>query len=292
MSRFVSGFLGLLCALPLSAQDVPLPPSPVPVQQHNDVPLPPPPPAQQPAPMPLMPPLPQQLQPAVPVAEEQRAPEEVLGLCALFPVTLPHWLLKDDYLRKGYFPAYPYAADQPGYMRFEPTADDGPGCLRTRAGRFSLDYGNDFHGLERFGIDLTTETSSRFGFRLHSDNFYEHFSCGCWDNFGVDDVDLTYRFAQSNCLQMYVGVGMRVVDTSVKEHFGYNFTYGADLFPVKPIVLSLQMDAGAVECVGIFHTRATVGVLWRRFELFTGYDYLNIGGVDLQGMLGGLRLWY
>ena len=53
-----------------------------------------------------------------------------------------------------------------------------------------------------------------------------------------------------------------------------------------------SQDAGAVECVGIFHTRATAGVIWRRYELFTGYDYLNIGGVDLQGMLAGLRLWF
>ena len=43
---------------------------------------------------------------------------------------------------------------------------------------------------------------------------------------------------------------------------------------------------------GLFRARATVGVLYRGLELFTGYDYLNIGGVDLQGPLAGLRLWF
>lgn len=27
-------------------------------------------------------------------------------------------------------------------------------------------------------------------------------------------------------------------------------------------------------------------------EAFTGYDYLNIAGVDLQGLLFGVRLWF
>jgi hypothetical protein len=279
MSRLIGGLLVLACALPTSAQDV-LPPAPIPVQQHPDVPVPPP--------------MPQVFQPAAPEPEPviNRDPEEVLALIALFPATLPHWLLKDDYERRGYFPSYPYAADQPGYLRFDPGDEDGPGHLRTRAGRFSLDYGTNFDHLERYGFDLTTETSSRFGFRLHSDTFSEHYSCGCYNDFEVADVDLTYRFAQCSWLQMYAGVGLRMIDTSVKDHYGYNFTYGADLFPVKPVVLSLQLDAGEVEDVGIFHVRSTVGVLWRRFELFTGYDYLNIGGFDLQGMLAGLRLWF
>jgi len=34
------------------------------------------------------------------------------------------------------------------------------------------------------------------------------------------------------------------------------------------------------------------GVNWTHAELFAGYDYLNIGGVALQGLFVGLRLWF
>ena len=52
------------------------------------------------------------------------------------------------------------------------------------------------------------------------------------------------------------------------------------------------MDAGNAGHAGLFRVRGTAGVLYRGLEVFAGYDYLNIGGVDLQGPLVGLRLWY
>ena len=93
-------------------------------------------------------------------------------------------------------------------------------------------------------------------------------------------------------MQMSAGLGLNVLDDRFRTHYGFNFTYGADIFPVKPLVVSLSMDAGNVGHAGLFRARGTVGVLYRGLELFTGYDYLNIGGVDLQGPLAGLRLWF
>ena len=61
---------------------------------------------------------------------------------------------------------------------------------------------------------------------------------------------------------------------------------------MKPFVASLSVEGGTVEDAGLFRARGTIGVNWRHFEGFIGYDYLNIGGVDLQGPLAGLRFWY
>ena len=91
---------------------------------------------------------------------------------------------------------------------------------------------------------------------------------------------------------MYAGLGANVLDNPVKTRWGFNFTYGADLFLVKPLVLSLELDAGTLGKVGAFHARGTAGVLWRGWEVFTGYDYRRIGPVDLQGPVAGVRLWF
>jgi hypothetical protein len=91
---------------------------------------------------------------------------------------------------------------------------------------------------------------------------------------------------------MHGGFGLRVLDVGTATHCGYNFSVAADVFPRKPFVLSLQLDAGEVGDASLFRARGTVGVLYRGVEVFAGYDYLNIGGVDLQGPLAGLRIWF
>jgi hypothetical protein len=276
MSRTLGGLCLLLCAISVRGEEPPLPPAPIPVQPADALPPPQP--------------VAREARVGPPSDEEPREAEELLGLIAFAPFTYPHLLLNDDLRRKGYFPSAPYADNHFGYMHFEEGAEEAG--FRRRAGRFSLEFGHNFDDIGRLGFDLRTETASRFGFRIRIDDFYDQSKCGCLDDFNLGTFDVTYRFAQSERLQMYAGVGLRNIDTSASSHYGYNFTYGADVYPVRPVILSLQMDGGAVDGVGIFRARGTAGVIWRRYELFTGYDYLHIGGFDLHSLLAGVRVWY
>ena len=42
----------------------------------------------------------------------------------------------------------------------------------------------------------------------------------------------------------------------------------------------------------LVHFRATAGVMLNRFEVYTGYDHLEIGSACLQGLLAGVRFWF
>jgi hypothetical protein len=219
-------------------------------------------------------------------------PLELVGYALIVPFVLPHVALKDDLYRPGYFPHFPYAEDRPGYLRFLGAEGEKPGPLSTLSARLSVETGSNFDGLDRVGTRLRIDSTSRFGLELRYDYFEERLPCGCHDQFDFGSLDLTYRFAQSANMQMYAGLGLNALDTGSRTRYGFDFIYGADIFPVKPIVASLSVEAGTPGDAGLFRARGTIGANWRNFESFVGYDYLNIGGVDLQGPLVGLRFWY
>jgi hypothetical protein len=108
----------------------------------------------------------------------------------------------------------------------------------------------------------------------------------------VGDVNLVYRIAQADWVQMHAGVGGRIWTDRYATYGGFNFTYGADFFPLKPLVISTQLDLGNLSDAFVTRARATVGWQINRLELYGGYDFLRIGSVNFQGPMIGARLWF
>ena len=93
-------------------------------------------------------------------------------------------------------------------------------------------------------------------------------------------------------MTMRAGLGLNWLTDSSDTDLGFNFTYGGDLFPAKPWVISGEIDWGTLGHAGLFHGRTTVGICLRQVELFAGYDYFDVGDAQLDGFVSGLRLWY
>jgi hypothetical protein len=225
---------------------------------------------------------------------------DLLGLALLAPFYVPHCLLEDEFDHDGYFPRYPYADGGPGYMRIRRVADEDsdpepqPDFQRMRgwSGRVAVEESNDFDSINRAALRLLLETGSRFGVQTNWSYVHESLGCGCSDETVLGDVNLTFRFAQHENAQMRAGVGARMISDRHATDFGFNFTYGADIYPCKPFVMSAVLDAGTLGKVGVFRAHGSIGVLYKRWEIYTGYDYLRIGSTSLQGPILGLRLWF
>ncbi len=127
--------------------------------------------------------------------------------------------------------------------------------LKPWAVRLSLEDGNDFNGLNRLGGRLTVDTSSRFGATGSWNYFSKKLDCGCVEESAVGDLNATYRFAQYEWAQMYAGIGARLRADRCDTQAGFNFLYGADVFPLEPVVVSALFEIGNLDDALVVHAR-------------------------------------
>ena len=213
---------------------------------------------------------------------------KTLFVAASSPWWVPHVAVDDEWSDWASFPAAPYDDGHDGYLVIDtlaPIEADG------FAARLWTEYGTDFDDLSRIGTRLLVDTGPRFGLDTEWNQWFERTSMGD-DTLATGDANLVYRFAQHERIQFRSGLGFNWLKDSQEAEFGFNFTYGVDLFPIEPLVVSGTLDLGQIGDASFVHVRSTAGLVWKRAELFTGYDYQRIGSVDLHGLVAGLQFWF
>ena len=214
------------------------------------------------------------------------SPLLVAGLCV---IAAPYWLPAmacGDNLAKGYFLRYPYWDDMPGTMY--PIDPQGP-RHRSWAGEAAFDYANDLDDLSRFGGHLRISTVSHVDVETNY-NWFEESSPTVRDHLSMGDVDLLFRFAETEKWQFRSGFGANWFADKQGVNAGFNFRYGVEWFPKRPWTAKALIDLGELGKSDLIHVRSTVGVDLQRWELFTGYDYRKIGDVHIDGPLVGLQM--
>ena len=212
------------------------------------------------------------------------------GLVLTAPWWGPHVMFDEGFSVPGYFPGEPYFRDDAGYMIIgrSNAKDEYP---RNMATRFALEYGHDLDNLQSVTGRILWEHQMRFGidgeirYLQEEGDFLD-------DQLAIGDLNFVYRFAQSERLVMRSGVGINWLIDEHDAEAGFNFTYGGDLFPVKPLVISSEIDWGTLGDAEVFQWRGTVGAVWDHIEVYAGYRYYELEGVALDGLILGLRTWF
>ena len=211
------------------------------------------------------------------------------GRMAAFVVSSPFWgprvAVEDQGFHHGYFARYPYRHGRDGFMSVDYEGDSS-WLIRVRAG-----YADDFDVMSRIGGQILFDHASRFGLDTEFNHQREGFRAPVEDELWMGDANVVYRFAQSTKLQMRSGIGFNWLSDGVGSDFGFNFTYGGDWFPLNPWVVSTEIDWGRLGAAGLFHGRATIGFHYHRAEVYTGYDYLDIGNTQIDSLIAGIRFW-
>jgi hypothetical protein len=214
------------------------------------------------------------------------------GIVATSPFWGPHGMLEHSRVGEGYFAAYPYECT-PGSMLFDDLlSDEAPPGGFPWLERLRGEYADEFDDLSRYSGHLLVDTSSRLGFDTEVNYWRQSLSPGVHDQLWLGDANLLYRFAQNEFVQMRSGVGLNWLADDIGSEFGFNFTYGGDIYPIRPLVVSADLDAGWLGEAWLIHLRATVGVQWKQVEVYTGYDYWEIGSTQLDGLIAGVRLTF
>ncbi len=205
---------------------------------------------------------------------------------ATAPFWGPHVAMDDDFSNRDYFPHYPYDHTR-GYLM-----DEAGPSNRWCALRLDADYVEAFDHLDLVNGHLLLSTTLRVELDGRIEHLGETLPGSTSDELWIGDCNVMFRFAQSTFAEFRAGIGMNWLTDPGQTDLGFNFTYGLDVFPVKPLIFSSVMDAGTLGHAGLFRFRSTAGVAYKRLELYTGYEYTDIGRTHWNGLIGGVRLWF
>lgn len=222
--------------------------------------------------------------------------DKILPFIVAAPLAIPNAIFDQGFNVDSRFSSYPYALSDTAYVLLDRPQHTTNWFERTDGQHYSVrasvEGGSDFDGLSRLGLRLFLDTDMRIGLKSDWDYFYERLPCGCHDQMWIGDFTPTLRFAQNEWLMMHAGAGLRLMIDRVSDRGGVNFFYGFDAFPIKPLHLFGSFEGGTLGHTDLWRLHGGVGVNWTHAELFAGYDFLRIGGVNLQGPMVGLRLWF
>ena len=215
----------------------------------------------------------------------------VLGAAAAVatPFLAPMKLLDDNIAKNGHFFPYPY--DPEGGDRYI-LQNALPGLTCPWSARLDVEYVETFDQLENMGGHLLLDTASRIGLEASLEHLEERLSSGSRDEMSIGDWNLVWRFAQGTWGEFHAGFGMNWLNDFGGTNAGFNFTYSADFFPVKPWIVSTSFDVGTLGHADLFRFRTTVGLEFHGVETYVGYEYTDIGCGRWNGLVGGLRFWF
>lgn len=213
------------------------------------------------------------------------------------PVSMPIAVLEDEYIFSSRFVQYPYARGWKGSMQISPLTNELEGKVpatweRMFSFRTSIEAGSNFNGLNRFGGTFLIDSMTRFGIGGSLHYYEEKKDRFSPDQLWLGDVELLYRFAQSEDTQFRVGVGTRFLHDNLKTDWGINFIYGFEVFPKRPWTIGGQLELGTLGEASVIRATGKVGRNWKHGEFYMGYDFLRIGKVRLDGPMLGLRVWF
>lgn len=203
------------------------------------------------------------------------------------PFAVPMTLLNDEYLENTRFPNFPYADDLPGSLVIK---SEHAGPVRNWNGNLQVFAIPETDDMDRYGGRLVLDTDSRFGLDTETNYWREtgNSSSQAW----TGDANLTFRFAESEHVQMRAGLGVNWLADHGGADAGLNFTYGLEWFPRKPFTIASVIDFGSIGRGTLFHNRTTAGVMLGPVEAFAGYDYFQIGSTNFHGPVAGLGLHF
>lgn len=207
------------------------------------------------------------------------------GYVAASPFWAPYGALDDDYARSSWFPKHPYRGAE-GALIYDRDVRGSHDWLTVLQGQ----YGTDFDDLIHWNGRAVIEHKSRFG--IDTEFYYrqEELNGGGHDELWNGDFNLTYRFAQSENWAFRAGAGVNWLTDRGETENGVNFTYGAEWFPLKPLVFTATMDLGRISSDGLVHIRTTGGITTNGFGFYTGYDYFRVSNNGISSWINGIEL--
>lgn len=225
---------------------------------------------------------------------------EILLTVLAAPFWVPVEILDDQPFpptRPLRFERYPYRSEGGGWLRMgrperggaAPPAEGGPRFAEAVpegdfcSFRLNYSFESDSGDLTGHRGELIVRTAARVNLDFSATDYCEKVD-GRDEHLQHLQGHLTYTFAASERALFAAGAGVRSLRFEDGcDATGLDFRYEAELFPVKPLHLHFIGEIGNLHGSPASELEARAGALWRNLELFAGYRYFRVAGVDFDG---------
>ncbi|HET6585910.1 MAG TPA: hypothetical protein VFG69_20780 [Nannocystaceae bacterium] len=184
------------------------------------------------------------------------------------------------------FASHPYAAGRRAGL----TAGSRS---RGVAARIALDGAWQYHGLWRGRLAMELDSTTRIGAAVH---LYAWGNPGSADHMVLGSARLHAVVGNWKHALVRTGPALDVMrswtPTKWVVALGADWGISADVFPIRPLVLSFDAQAGVMGRSVYLGARGTIGVTLRRVEIFGGYEHKQIGRAGIGGPVVGMRVWF
>ena len=138
------------------------------------------------------------------------------------------------------------------------------------------------------GVSLLAQIPGAIGLDLGVKTWREN-SSAYRDHLWIGDANVVYEFANHQYFRARMGVGINWLSDQLGADSGLNLTAGVDVRLTERWVLAVEGDVGTLGAADFLHSQISLARRFDKSELVLGYDYYDVGGVDLQGIFGGLQ---
>ncbi|HUG89645.1 MAG TPA: hypothetical protein VML55_02350 [Planctomycetaceae bacterium] len=159
-------------------------------------------------------------------------------------------------------------------------------------GRLRGEYADDFDTHSRIGGSAHLRTSRVLGFDLEWNRRERERPFGRDERLWTGDANVVFQLVNVKMISMRAGGGVAWSSDDDRARTGVNLTYGADFFVSRPWLMTLEVDFGRISGESLTHARGTIGYVMGQFEVYTGWDWFELGDRSSDGLIGGVTLWF
>lgn len=161
---------------------------------------------------------------------------------------------------------------------------------------FALEFGAEAAiGVDEDVVRSGFHARALFPYRLGIDtswSLYRELHGTSPDQLGLGREHLDIRFAESEHVHFWTGIGPQHLVDSKGWVNGFDLTWAFQAFPGNPFVVSAEASVGVLGKAFAPGLRGEVGLMLDRFEVSAGYEERWVGPVALGGPLVSLTAWF
>ena len=159
-------------------------------------------------------------------------------------------------------------------------------------GRLRGDYVTDFDETEKVGIQILTQGGLGAGIDAEVNYWQRPVANLGREALWTGDVNMLYSLSPIDRFKMRGGVGGSWLLDQGQAQYGYNFTYGVDIYTLWRFMFTGEIDWGEIGGDELLRYRFGLGVTVESFDIFAGYESQEIDNEELGGFMTGVAVWY